>query len=173
MKELETERLRLRKIRREDAQRIFGCWASDPEVTKYLTWNPHESVAVTDKVIDIWLSEYEHPDCYRYGIELKETGELIGMIDVVRITDGKPELGYCSGRSYWGHGFMTEALRALCAELFDDGYATLLIRAVRENIGSNRVIQKAGFSFTGTETGPMWRGKDEIVTVNNYRLDRE
>lgn len=173
MKELETERLRLRKIRREDAQRIFDCWASDPEVTRFLTWSPHASVEVTKQVMEIWMADYEHPDCYRYGIELKETGELIGMIDVVRITDGKPELGYCSGRGYWGHGYMTEALKALCAELFDDGYTTLLIRAVRENVGSNRVIQKAGFTFTGAETGPMWRGKEEIVTVNNYRLDRE
>ena len=173
MKELETERLRLRKIRREDAQRIFDCWASDPEVTKYLTWNPHESVAVTEKVMELWLAEYEQPDCCRYGIELKETGELIGMIDVVRIVGGKPEIGYCSGRAYWGNGYMTEALRAVCAALFDEGYGTILIRAQRENIGSNRVIQKAGFTFTGSETGPMWRGKNEIVTVNNYRLDRE
>ena len=173
MKELQTKRLLLRKIRREDAQRIFDCWACDPEVTKYLTWSPHASVAVTNAVMDRWLAEYEQPDCYRYGIELRETGELFGMIDVVRIVDGKPEIGYCSGRAYWGNGYMTEALKAVCAALFDEGYGTILIRAVRENVGSNRVIQKSGFIFTGSETGPMWRGKSEIVTVNNYRLDRE
>ena len=173
MRELETPRLRLRKIRREDAQRIFDCWASDPAVTRWLTWPPHESVAVTEKVMDMWLAEYEKPNVYRYGIELKESGALIGMIDVVRIVDGCPEIGYCSGRPTWGRGYMTEALKAVCAMLFEDGFPAILIRAVRENIGSNRVIQKAGFSFTGTETGPMWRGKNEIVTVTNYRLDRE
>ena len=173
MRELETDRLRLRKLRREDAQRIYDYWASDPEVTRYLTWATHESVAVTEKVMELWMEEYEKPDCYRYGIELKETDELIGMIDVVRIVDGCPEIGYCSGRPTWGNGYMTEALKAVCAMLFEDGFSAILIRAVRENIGSNRVIQKAGFSFTGTETGPMWRGKNEIVTVNNYRLARE
>ena len=80
MKELETERLRLRKLRKEDAQRIFDYWASDPEVTKFITWPPHTSVAVTEAVMDHWLTEYEKPDCYRYGIEVKETDELIGMI---------------------------------------------------------------------------------------------
>ena len=44
MRELETERLRLRAVRRGDVQRIYDFWASDPEVTKYLTWLPHASV---------------------------------------------------------------------------------------------------------------------------------
>ena len=173
MTELQTERLRLRAVRREDAQRIFDYWASDPEVTKYLTWPPHSSVEVTELVMDRWLAEYDKPDVYRYGIELKESGALIGMIYVVHFTDGCPVIGYCSGRPTWGRGYMTEALKALCARLFEDGYRTILIRAIDENIGSNRVIQKAGFRFTGSVTGPISPEKPEIVTVNEYRLDRE
>ena len=136
MKELETERLLLRKVRREDAQRIFDCWASDPEVTRYLTWQPHASVAMTKAVMDRWLADYDKPDTYRYGIELRETGELIGMIDVVGYHHGNPVIGYCSGRAYWGNGYMTEALKALCAALFEAGYSMIRIEAVRENIGS-------------------------------------
>ena len=41
MRELETERLRLRALRADDVQAIYDGWASDPEVTRYLTWNPH------------------------------------------------------------------------------------------------------------------------------------
>ena len=170
MKELQTERLRLRKLRKEDAQRIFDYWASDPEVTKFLTWLPHESIAVTEAIVDHWLAEYDNPDCYRYGIELKETVELIGMIDVVKIVDGIPEIGYCSGRPTWGRGYMTEALKAVCTELFEDGFDTILIRAVRENVGSNRVIQKAGFTLIDSVTGPMSERNPKIVTVNRYRL---
>ena len=169
MKELETERLRLRRVRPDDAQRIFDYWAGDPEVTRYLTWQPHTSVAVTEEILARWLAEYGKPDTYRYGIELKETGELIGMIDVVHFTDGNPVIGYCSGRPTWGRGYMTEALRALCAAIFDEGYPAILIQAIRENIGSNRVIRKAGFAFTGSEER---RVKGELVTVNSYRLDR-
>ena len=40
MRELETERLRLRALRSDDVQAIFDGWASDPEVTRYLPWNP-------------------------------------------------------------------------------------------------------------------------------------
>ena len=173
MKELETERLLLRRIRREDAQRIFDCWASDPEVTRYLTWQPHASVAVTNAVMDRWLADYDKPDTYRYGIELRETGELIGMIDVVGYHHGNPVIGYCSGRAYWGNGYMTEALKALCAALFEAGYSMIRIEAVRENIGSNRVIQKAGFRFANSREQPMSESKPEIVTINSYYLPRE
>ena len=172
MRELETARLRLRKIRREDTRRIFDCWAGDPEVAKYVTWPAHDSAEVTAQVMDFWLTDYERPDCYRYGIELKTTGELIGMIDVVGFREGRPVLGYCSGRAYWGNGYMTEALRALVEELFRDGYETLEIEAMQENIGSNRVIEKAGFRLIGTATGPQSALKPQIVTVNRYRLHR-
>ncbi len=173
MKELETERLLLRRIRREDAQRIYDCWASDPEVTRYLTWQPHASVAVTEAIVARWLADYDKPDTYRYGIELRETGELIGMIDVVGYHHGNPVIGYCSGRAYWGNGYMTEALKALCAALFEAGYSMIRIEAVRENIGSNRVIQKAGFRFANSREQPMSESKPEIVTINSYYLTRE
>ena len=173
MKELESERLLLRHIRRDDAQRIFDCWASDPEVTRYLTWQPHASVAVTEAIVARWLADYDKPDTYRYGIELRETGELIGMIDVVGYHHGNPVIGYCSGRAYWGNGYMTEALKALCAALFEAGYSMIRIEAVRENIGSNRVIQKAGFRFANSREQPMSESKPEIVTINSYYLTRE
>ena len=173
MKELETERLLLRRIRREDAQRIYDCWASDPEVTRYLTWQPHASVAVTEAIVARWLADYDKPDTYRYGIELRETGELIGMIDVVGYHHGNPVIGYCSGRAYWGNGYMTEALKDLCAALFEAGYSMIRIEAVRENIGSNRVIQKAGFRFANSREQPMSESKPEIVTINSYYLPRE
>lgn len=40
---IETPRLILRKAQMEDAQPMFDNWASDPEVTKYLTWPTYET----------------------------------------------------------------------------------------------------------------------------------
>ena len=51
-----TDRLILRRAVMEDAEPMFRNWASDPEVTKYLTWPPHESVAVTQKILEGWMS---------------------------------------------------------------------------------------------------------------------
>lgn len=172
MKELQTGRLLLRRLRREDVPRIFSCWASDPAVTKYLTWQPHESEETTHKIMDLWLAAYDKPETRRYGIELKDSGELIGMIDVVQIANGEPVIGYCSGRAYWGNGYMTEALRALCDALFEEGYPSIYIEAVDENTGSNRVIQKAGFSFVGSHVQNQSAIKPVPVRINSYRLKR-
>ncbi len=56
---LETERLVLRKLTLDDAEAMYNNWASDPEVTEYLTWPPHESVEVTRQLIGHWMEEYE------------------------------------------------------------------------------------------------------------------
>lgn len=171
MRELDTERLHLRYITAADTQRIFDCWASDPEVTKFLTWNAHSSVDVTEKYVRFILGEYKKADTYRWGIVIRETDELIGMIDVVGYHHGAPVVGYCSGRAYWGNGYMTEALRAVTAALFEDGYDTVVIEAADLNIGSNRVIEKAGFDFVGSRVAPMSdMKKDELVKINSYRL---
>lgn len=173
MRTLETDRLILRAITRDDTQKIYDNWATDPEVTRYMEWCPHESVDVTHRIMDMWLENYKKEPCFRYGIERKSDHELMGMIDVVRIVDSVPEIGYCSGKRFWGNGYMTEALNAVLRELFENGYETISIRAVRENIGSNRVIQKAGFRLIGDETRPHSERKPEIVTINKYRLEKE
>lgn len=170
MRELETERLKLRYITAGDTEAIFNNWASDPEVARYVTWYAHESIAVTEQIMKFWLSEYEEDNCYRYGIERKSDGELMGMIDVVGYHHGNPVIGYCSGRKYWNNGYMTEALKAVIAELFSDGYETIVIEAMKDNIGSNRVIEKAGFEFVGSRKDMISEIKREEAVINSYRL---
>lgn len=171
MRELETPRLRLRYVNENDVRQIYQCWASDPDVAKYLTWKPHKSIVDTMDVMLFWLDEYRKDDCWRYGIELKSDGTLIGMIDVVGYHNSAPVIGYCSGKEYWGNGYMTEALSALADELFDNGFDTLVVEAVDENIASNRVILKNGFELVATRMQALSAIKqDEIVKINSYRL---
>ena len=47
-----TNRFYLRKFNINDADAMFNNWANDPEVTKYLTWNPHGDISVTKKYIE-------------------------------------------------------------------------------------------------------------------------
>ena len=103
MREIKTKRLLLRKLRSDDAESIFKNWASDSEVAKYVTWNVHKDINETKAILDMWLAEYDNGKCYRYGIENKADGELIGMIDVVGYHHGTPVIGYWSCRRYWGN----------------------------------------------------------------------
>lgn len=150
---------------------MFRNWASDPEVTKSLTWSSHESIEVTNKVIDRWLEEEKDPKTIRFVITLKDCDEPIGIIDVVNYIDGDPEIGYCLSKKYWNQGLMTEACEAFVKYLFDIGFAKVLIKAVVENIGSNRVIEKCGFKFAHQEHLKHQSSfKPNPATINCYEL---
>ena len=100
IKELETERLLLRKVREEDYLEIYNSWCNDEEVCKYVTWDIRESPETTKKIVDFWLNEYKKDNTYRWLVVLKETNEIMGMIDVVKsnINFKTCEIGYAYGR---------------------------------------------------------------------------
>ncbi len=164
---LETERLILRPFREDDAEDMFYGWASDDEVTKYLTWNTHKNIDTTKYVLALWIKEYEQPERLNFAIVLKSENKLIGGIDVVGYDNGIPVIGYNLAQKYWNHGYMTEACQCLLNYLFSNGYAEVKIDAMAENIGSNRVIQKCGGILVKTEENfvPL---KNRTVLINRY-----
>ena len=147
-----TKRLILRPVELTDAPVMFSNWASDDEVTRYLMWPSHQSIETTEAIIRHWQDLYLDPKTLRFGIQLKETGELMGVIDVVRYVDDVPEIGYCLGKRFWNHGYMTEALSELLGILRSLGYPKAVICADVDNLASNRVIVKCGFVFTHAST---------------------
>ena len=170
-KTLTTERLVLRKLKREDAEAMFRNWCSDPEVAKYTLWVAHESVETTIQLVDMWLKEENDEKTVRFVITLKGNDEPIGAIDVVHYHDDVPEIGYCLSRKHWNKGYMTEACKALVDYLFELGYPKVLIRADVDNIGSNKVIEKCGFKLTHKQTEEKRSGNStQTVEVNCYEL---
>ena len=170
---IKTNRLLLRKFEINDAEKMFNNWANDSEVTKYMTWNPHQNIEETKAIINHWLEEYKDPKTYRFAITLYDTNELIGSIDVVDYVDGNPEIGYCLSKAYWNQGYMSEALNAFISHLFDEGFTTIVIEADINNIASNRVIEKCGFKFTHKEEKEHCSiFKNEPVTVNWYKIEK-
>lgn len=150
---IETPRLILRRAVREDANAMFNNWASDPEVTKYLTWPPHASIEVTQNRLEIWLAEYDRSDHYQWMIELKQLGEPIGSISVVRQNERveEAEIGYCIGRHWWHKGIMSEALTAVIEYLFTEvGMNRVAARHDPNNPHSGGVMRKCGMKYEGT-----------------------
>ena len=171
MRELETERLKLRFFKADDVQEFFDNVSSDPEVTRYLSWNAYTDIEDARKFYcGYWLEEYKKPDTYRWAIENKETGELMGCIDVVGYHHGNPVIGYVLGKRFWNNGYMTEAFKKVIEELRHDGYGTIVIEAADANKGSNAVIKKCGFELVGTWDRPLSEIKPEILAVNSYRI---
>ncbi|MBO7564965.1 MAG: GNAT family N-acetyltransferase [Clostridiales bacterium] len=152
-KTLETKRLILRRFREDDAEAMFQNWASDPEVTKFLTWPTHTSVDVSKYVLSLWLPEYEKPDYYHWVITLKENGdEPIGTIHgLIKDELDLVTAGYCLSRKYWHQGIMSEALQALIDFFFTEVQANC-INSYHDplNPNSGKVMMHCGMKFDGT-----------------------
>ena len=175
---IETHRLILRPFRTEDAEDMFENWASDPEVTRFLTWPAHRSVDVTRMILDNWIPKYADGGFFNWAIEWKENGRVIGNISVVRFIEEleTADIGYCMGRAYWGRGIMPEALRAVTDFLFDTvGINRITACHDLNNPKSGRVMQKAGLKFEGIlrQAGRNNQGLCDEVRYGLLRGDRE
>lgn len=146
---LETQRLRLRKPRLADAEVIFREYASDPEVTRYVSWRAHRNAAETREYVRTCLAGWDARKVFHWVIERKNDRCLMGMI-TARVDDHKWEMGYVLARANWGKGYMTEALKGIidsalgCSEVFR-------VWAVCDvdNVASARVMEKAGMKREG------------------------
>ncbi len=169
---LETERLILRPYRAEDAEAMFRNWASSETVTRYLTWPPHRDAAITAQLIGLWVSEYETPANYHWGIELKEAGEVIGDLAVVQMDERAliGELGWCLGEKWWGRGIMPEAGQAVLKYLFETvGFNRIEARHDAVNTKSGRVMQKLGMQYEGINRQAGWNNQG-ICDIARYAI---
>lgn len=141
-------RLLLRPPVLNDAGALFQRVARDPEVTKYLLWAPHPDVAATRRVITEKLNA--GPDERTWVIELRNSGEVIGLASCRRPVPHSVEIGYCLGRRWWGKGVMAEAIEMLLTALNADGgvyrvWATCSV----DNERSARLLERSGFVLEG------------------------
>ena len=177
-KTIETTRLILRRAQMEDAEPMFRNWASDPEVTKYLTWPTYNRVETAYPVLENWIKQYVKPDYYHWMIVMKDLGEPIGSISSVHQRDdiGEIEIGYCIGRKWWHQGIMTEALLAVMNYLFDEiGINRIEAKHDPRNPRSGAVMRKCGMQYEGTSRASDRnnQGICDIATYGILRSDRE
>lgn len=146
--QIETERLILRKPRMDDVPAVFLGWVQDPEVTRFLTWRPHENIGQTESMLAKAITEWDGDARFHFMITLKN-GDLIGRIQL-HIEGHRVELGYVINKSFQGRGYMTETVRAIIDWAFQQPniyrvYATTSV----DNIASQRVMENVGMLREG------------------------
>ena len=172
--ELNTARLRLRQVRLEDADRFFS-FAGSETVTKYMFWKPHKDVSESVSSIEKTLSRYAQGNCWRWGIALRETDELVGIIDLLGIkeNEGSCTFAYMIAEEFWGRGFATEVLSAVLEFAFDRlELETVWAEHFGPNGASGAVMRKAGMKYAGTEPG-KYEKNGEVFDVPQYRITRK
>ncbi len=148
---LETERMRLRRVTIDDAADMFA-YCSDKEVAKYVNWDAHQSMADTHIFLNLILNQYKGNNYVFWGIQDKQTHHLIGTINFVswKKKHRTAEIAYIISRDYWGRGMMTEAAMRVIAYGFTEmNLVRIQARCFRENLASERVMEKVGMTFEG------------------------
>ena len=139
-------RVTLRAPRLDDANELFERIASDPEVTRYLSWSPHPDVTETRRVI---TELFNVGDEKTWLIELRDGGP-VGLCGWRRPQGYSVELGYCLGRRWWRQRIMSEVLPLLLDEAHRDPSVYRVYAYCHvDNTGSARVLERSGLPLEG------------------------
>ncbi len=176
-KELETERLILRKFNEEDYTGMFNNWASDLETNKYVSFKAHQNYDETKQIINEWISKYGDGSL-NWVVELKETHEIIGNIEVIAKSkkNNNCEVGYTFGSKYWGKGYATEVLKKVIEFLlYDCDFHLIEAKHHASNPASGRVMEKAGMKKDGVlrerRVNKLMDGYDDLVIYSITKDD--
>ncbi|MBA2731467.1 MAG: GNAT family N-acetyltransferase [Acidobacteria bacterium] len=147
--QIETERLVLRIPSLADTGAIFNSYAQDTEVLRYLTWRPHQNIQETEGFLVGCIIAWDGDARFPYVITLRESGEVIGMIEI-RINVYKADAGYVLSRQHWGKGIATEALCSLVEWALRQAsiYRVWALCDV-DNLASAGVLEKVGMEREG------------------------
>jgi [ribosomal protein S5]-alanine N-acetyltransferase len=146
---LETPRLFLRQPTPDDAASIYAGYARDPEVTRYVIWQPHPDLDTTRAFVQGCVEAWGQGTRFPWVITTRSPEQLIGMIEL-RIAGHRADLGYVLARPHWGRGLATEAVRAVVGWALDQPeiHRVWAVCDV-ENVASARVLEKAGMQREG------------------------
>lgn len=143
-------RLAMRPVRLTDAHDLHAIYGDAAAMT---WWSdaPHERVEQTIEQLERRLAS---PDWGFWAITLPAEDRLIGTLGANENRQGAVfEIGYSLVRSQWGRGFAIEAVGALIERLFEGGARRVFADTDPDNVASNRVLERLGFTLEGRLRG--------------------
>ena len=137
----------LRRPQRTDVANVFARYASDPVVTRYLSWPTHQSMEQTHGFVTCSDAEWQAWPASAYLVEARHTGQLLGGtgLHFKSLTD--VATGYVLAQDAWGQGYATEALTALLTLCPALGLKRVSAWCHHEHRASQRVLEKCGFQL--------------------------
>ncbi|MBR6752878.1 MAG: GNAT family N-acetyltransferase [Clostridia bacterium] len=152
----ETERMKIRPFRMEDAETLFRNHQEE-EMKRWIPNESYQDVQEAEEAIRFYKNCTDQSRLpYVLAVISRETGQLIGDTGINEV-EGKPdevEIGFSISRAYAQKGYATELVQAMvphCGARF--GTKTLFGRVLHGNQASVRVLEKSGFVFLREEFG--------------------
>ena len=151
---VETRRLLLRAPAPQDAPRIAAL-ANDLDIARMTKRMPHPFRMADADAFVLQVAAQDPARANTFVIEHEDLGP-VGVIGLFESEDAVPEAGYWIGREFWGRGFATEALEGALVWASKRWKRRALVAGhFADNPASGRVLEKAGFLYTG-ETRPAF-----------------
>lgn len=154
---LETARLILRRFRPGDAAAL-SAYQSDPSVARYQSWAPPVPPEAAARLVAVFAAgDPRQPGWFQYAIEHRAEQCLIGDIGV-RLDDNlmQADLGFTLAAGWQGHGYASEAVRAVLGDLFGHGLRRVSAECDARNERSARLLERAGFRREGYRPEYTW-----------------
>jgi len=150
---LETERLVVRPYREADATALHEVFGS-PEVMKWTPSPPSKNVAETVERLarTMAFTARQPPGLGLWALELKESAEFLGQVGLFPVEGKGPEVevAYELAPRVWGHGYATEAARALIEYGFDELQLRRIVALILPaNARSRNVASKCAMTLEG------------------------
>ncbi len=154
MEIIETERLLLRRPRVSDERAVFERYASDPDVTRYMSFPTHRSLGDAHAFIEFCDTLWARwPKAGPMLVFARDGVTLLGGAGVINDSETVAQIGYILARDAWGRGYATEALLASVEGARAAGVRRLEAGVHVEHQASMRVLEKGGFVREGVRPG--------------------
>jgi [ribosomal protein S5]-alanine N-acetyltransferase len=168
---LRTDRLFLRPLVASDADSLFAVF-SDPTVMRYWGTPPWSEVTQAQELIGNDVEDMLAGKIVSLGIELLSSSQLIGTCTLFRLMREckRAEIGFGMASSFWGNGYMHEALQTLLAFGFHEiGLNRIEADVDPRNLASIKCLERLGFQKEGL-LRERWIVKGEVSDSYFYGL---
>lgn len=149
--------MKLRKFTIQDANRVASL-VGDESVSKWTSNIPFPYVE--QDAIEWITGTATNSDRHPFAVEIDD--EIVACVSFWLNGENTIEVGYWVGKDYWGQGICSEALCMLISQDFFPKQGDVVARVMEGNIGSERVLQKCGFTLsencTIEKSGKVFKG---------------
>ena len=164
--ELWTERMILRRYRPEDADDLHQYLGTDPSMYAYSGWNPYATLEMAQETVRGFIASYDDEHVYSWIMDIDDA--IVGTIGAYDYKDDQIEVGFSVVKDWQGRGLATAALKKVLEYLTEnEGISCVTAWCAAENIGSQKVLEKAGMKFLCTEKNALTVG-DSVYDKLTY-----
>ena len=140
---------------------LYQYLGTNPAMYEYSGWNPYATLEMARKTVQGFIDSYDDDHTYSWVMDIDDV--IVGTIGAYDYKDNQIEVGFSVVRECWGQGFATEALEKVLEYLTEnEGISCVTAWCAAENVGSKRVLEKAGMKLADIEKGGL------VIGDNTY-----